>query len=54
MLKFVKKEQLLSSVDCYVQNKEVIVLDVRRGCWSRKLENSKMKKTKAEFPMDKS
>jgi hypothetical protein len=32
MLKFVEREQLLSLVNRYVQNKEAIVSNARKGC----------------------
>jgi hypothetical protein len=51
--KIYKKGRALFSFRVTVQKKEAIVSDARKRCCSKKFQNSKTKKAKVEFPMDK-
>jgi hypothetical protein len=48
-----RKERASFSLNVSVQKKEATISDVGKRCCSKELHDSKTKKTKVEFPMDK-
>ncbi len=54
MLKFVEREQLCFNQMLMLNFKKTTISYAWWGCYSREFQNSKTKKAKTNFPMDKS